>query len=169
MMTNSSSWQNSESKHMHIGYIPTTWPDLTLIWRFLPSLTPIWPNLTSNNLDIEFMTKFWVETYAYWLYSDYLAGFDPNLTRFTLVWPLLRLLWPQTILNLNSGQNSESKQMYIRYISTYLHDLTLIWRLWPKFDPTLTSWWPDSASKNFEFEFWTKFRVETNVCWVYFD
>ena len=82
----------------------------------------------------EFLTEFWVETHAYWIYSDYLAGFDPNLTSFTLVWPLFRLIGPQRILNLNSGQNSESKHMYVGYIATNLPDLTLIWRFWPTFD-----------------------------------
>ena len=179
MMTNSSSWQNSESKHMHIGFIPTTWPDLTLFWRFLPSLTPIgliwpqiilisnlwqnfeskhmhigyipttwpdltliwrlwpqfdpsltswWPDLTSKNFEFEFWTKFGLESYVYWVHFDLSARFDPNLTALTQVWPLDDLIWPQKILNLNSGQNSESKHMYIGYISTNLPDLTLIWR-----------------------------------------
>ena len=86
----------------------------------------------------EFLTEFWGETHAFWIYSDYLARFEPNLTRFTLVWPLFRLIGPQRILNLNSGQNSESKHMYVGYIATNLPDLTLIWRFWPKFDLLMT-------------------------------
>ena len=43
--------------------------------------------------------------------------------------------WPRKILNLNSGENFESKHMYIRYISTSPADLTLIRR----FDLSLTS------------------------------
>ena len=36
IILNSSSWQNFQSKHMHIGHISTTWPNLTQIWRFWP-------------------------------------------------------------------------------------------------------------------------------------
>ena len=55
-------------------------------------------------------------------------GFDPSLTSDDPNWS-----WK--ILNLNSWDNSESKHMYIGYISTNSPDLTLIWR----FDPSLTS------------------------------
>ena len=89
---------------------------------------------TSDDDKFEFLIEFWVETYAYWLYPDYLARFDPNLTALTQVWPLDDQIWPPRILNMNSGQNSESKHMYVGYISTNLSDLTLIWRFWPTFD-----------------------------------
>jgi len=48
------------------------------------------------------------------------------------------LIWPQLILNFNRQQNSESKHIYIWYISTDRPDLTTFWRIWPKFD----LWWP---------------------------
>ena len=38
-MSNLNSWENSESKHMHVGYISTNPPNLTLIRQFDPSLT----------------------------------------------------------------------------------------------------------------------------------
>ena len=124
---------------------------------------------TSDNDKFDSSTEFWVETYAYWIYLEYLAKFYPNLTVLTQVWPPDDLIWPHRILNLYSGQNSESNHMYIGYISIYLPDSTLISRLWPKFDPSLTSWWPDLTLKNLEFKFWIKFWVETYVCSVYFD
>ena len=128
------SWQNFESKHMHIAHISITWPDLTLIWRFWPKFDLLMTWFELKNLEFEFLTKFRYETYVYWIYFDYLAIFDPNLTVLTQVWPLIDLIWPLRILNLNSGQNLESKYMYIGYISTNLPDSTLIWRFWPKFD-----------------------------------
>ena len=38
-ISNLNSWENSESKHMHVGYISTNPPNLTLIRQFDPSLT----------------------------------------------------------------------------------------------------------------------------------
>ena len=138
IMTNSSSWQNFESKHMHIGYIPTTWPDLTVIWGFWPKFDLLMTWFDLKNLKFEFLTKFRHETYVYWIYFDYLAKFDPDLTILTQVWPSDDLIWPQRISNLYSERNSKSNHVYIGYISTNLPDLTLIWRLWPKFDLLMT-------------------------------
>ena len=56
-----------------------------------------------------------------------------NLTLFQ-VWPLITfydLIWPQIILNFSPPQNSESKHMYIWFISTKWPDLISIGRVWP--------------------------------------
>jgi len=124
--------------------------------------------LTSNNLEFEFSTKFWVKTYAYCIQLYKTARFDSFLTSLTQVWPLMTfygLIWSQIILNFNSRQNSESKHMYIGYISTNRADLTPNWT-------DLTQVWPLMTLidlENIKSEFLRKFRVETYVYWIYLD
>ena len=59
------------------------------------------------------------------------------------------LIIPRIILNFNCRQNSESKHMYLWYISTNRPDLTPIGRNRPQFD----LWWPQSTLENIQFEF----------------
>ena len=68
-------------------------------------------------------------------------------------------------MNYNFRQSSESKHMYIWYISTNRVDLTPIGRIWPEFDLL----WPRLTLKNIESEFLRIFRVETHVYLIYFD
>ena len=81
IILNSSSWQKFESKHMHIGHISITLPDMTLIWRFWPKFDFLMTWFDLKNLKFEVLTKFRDETYVYWIYFDHLA-------KFTLIWRL---------------------------------------------------------------------------------
>ena len=88
-------WQNYESKHMHIWYISTNWPDLTPIGRVWPKFDLwwfLWPNLTWNNFELQSLTTWWVETYVYLIYFDQPARFDPYWTGMTQVRPLMTLI-----------------------------------------------------------------------------
>ena len=65
---------------------------------------------------------------------DQTARNGPFWTILAHFWTLVTfydIIWPQIILNLNSRPNSESKHMYIWYISISRPDSTPIGQVWP--------------------------------------
>ena len=107
---------------------------------YLPWIHYFFSRILCNNLsaqpslkylDFEFSTKniFWVEAYVYCIQLDRTDRFDSFLTSSTRVWPLMKLydlIYPQIVFNFNPRQTSESKHMYIGYISNTPPDLTQV-------------------------------------------
>ena len=89
-----------------------------------------------------FRTSLWIQFFFanslriyFTLYTiDQTARNGPFWTILAHFWTLVTfydIIWPQIILNLNSRPNSESKHMYIWYISISRPDSTPIGQVWP--------------------------------------
>ena len=80
-------------------------------------LTKLWADFGSDQIYI-----IYTQNSPIWLFFD---NFDSSLTSYDFVWPDLT----SNNLNFNPRQNSESKRMYIEYISTNPPVWTKVWPL----------------------------------------